>query len=57
MIKEECKLPVFVLIRPRGGDFVYSDLELEVMRHDIRLFKDNGADGFVLGVLNRYVYR
>ncbi|XP_072026069.1 copper homeostasis protein cutC homolog [Amphiura filiformis] len=53
VIKEECNLPVFVLIRPRGGDFVYSDVELEVMRHDIKLFKASRADGFVLGVLNR----
>ena len=53
VVKEECKLPVFVLVRPRGGDFVYSDLEFEVMRNDIKLLKENGADGFVFGALTR----
>ncbi|XP_063963690.1 copper homeostasis protein cutC homolog [Lytechinus pictus] len=52
VIKKECPdLPVFVLIRPRGGDFVYSMLEIEVMKQDIKLMKEHGADGFVLGVL------
>ena len=44
-------IPVHVLIRPRAGDFVYSELELEVMRHDIELAKTLGAAGIVVGVL------
>uniref|UniRef100_A0A0K8TDL3 Copper homeostasis protein cutC homolog n=1 Tax=Lygus hesperus TaxID=30085 RepID=A0A0K8TDL3_LYGHE len=36
----------------QGGDFVYSDEEIQIMLEDIRHLKDNGADGFVLGVLN-----
>jgi copper homeostasis protein len=40
------------MIRPRGGDFVYSSKELLVMKHDIQLLGDLGADGFVFGVLD-----
>lgn len=39
------------MIRPRGGDFLYSDQEVEVMRKDIELMKSHGADGLVLGAL------
>lgn len=53
-IAEVCRwlsIPVHVLIRPRGGDFVYSKRELAVMRHDIEAAKALGAAGVVLGVL------
>lgn len=43
--------PVFVMIRPRGGDFLYSDTEFQVMLEDLRLMKQNGADGIVFGIL------
>lgn len=39
------------MIRPRGGDFLYSDQEVEVMKKDIELIKSHGADGLVLGAL------
>src|SRR5690554_4789955 len=52
-LKSRLKVPVFVMIRPRGGDFVYSKEELEVMKADISLFKSLGADGFVFGVLQK----
>ena len=48
---QSLSIPVHVLIRPRAGDFVYSDLEMEVMRHDIQAAKELGAAGVVLGVL------
>ncbi|XP_033098384.1 copper homeostasis protein cutC homolog [Anneissia japonica] len=53
MVRTECRLPIFVLIRPRGGDFCYSSFELEVMRQDLLLAKDCGANGIVIGFLNR----
>jgi copper homeostasis protein len=41
-----------VIIRPRGGDFFYSDIEYEIMRRDIEIAKQLGADGVVIGLLN-----
>ncbi|HLT08203.1 MAG TPA: copper homeostasis protein CutC [Cyclobacteriaceae bacterium] len=52
-IKASVDIPVFVMIRPRGGDFVYSEGEIEVMKRDIAFFKSLGADGFVFGVLDK----
>lgn len=42
---------IHVIIRPRGGDFCYSDEELEVCKHDIELCKKFGVNGVVLGLL------
>lgn len=51
VVKQYVKIPVYVMIRPRGGDFLYSDQEVEVMKKDIELIKSHGADGLVLGAL------
>lgn len=48
---ENLSIPVFVLIRPRGGNFVYSDDEFDIMKKNIQICKDLGANGIVSGVL------
>ena len=45
-------IPVFILIRPRKGDFIYSDEEFELMKNDIVNFKEMGCKGIVSGILN-----
>ena len=53
VVKRECGgVPVFVMIRPREGDFDYDDDEIEVMQRDIEVCSRHGADGFVFGLLN-----
>ena len=44
-------IPLFVLVRPRAGDFLYSDDELDVMRRDIEQVKTLGVEGVALGAL------
>lgn len=45
-------IPVFVLIRPRSGNFTYSVAEFEIMKQDIIFCKESGCEGIVSGVLN-----
>ena len=52
LAKAKIGIPVFVLIRPRKADFLYSDLEFEIMLEDIRQARAMGADGIVSGVLH-----
>lgn len=49
--KEAVAIPVFVIIRPRGGGFVYTDAERDVMRRDVVAARELGADGVVIGGL------
>ncbi|MBK7707466.1 MAG: copper homeostasis protein CutC [Acidobacteria bacterium] len=46
------EIKLHVIIRPRGGDFLYSDVEFAIMERDIRIAKDLGADGVVIGILD-----
>jgi copper homeostasis protein len=50
-LRRHVPLPLNVMLRPRGGDFCYSDAEFEVLRHDLAVFKELGAAGLVLGLL------
>ena len=52
LVRRRIGIGVFVMIRPRGGDFSYSDREFEVMQQDIRSARELGADGIILGVLD-----
>ena len=45
-------IKVNVIIRPRGGDFLYSDQEFEVMKEDVLMCKSLGVDGVVIGLLH-----
>ncbi len=50
--REKISAPIFPMIRPRGGDFLYSDDEFEVMLKDALLCKELGFEGVVFGLLN-----
>ncbi len=47
------RIPVFPIIRPRGGDFLYSDVEFEVMKQDLQIARELGFKGAVIGLLNQ----
>lgn len=51
-VRRHCSLPVHVLIRPRFGDFLYSDTEFEVLQREVRQFRSLGAEGLVFGLLD-----
>ena len=53
-IRERVELPLLVMIRPRDGDFVYSDAELSQMYEDVAMARALGASGVVFGVLDTF---
>ena len=52
-VRECVEIPVHVLLRPRAGDFLYSQEEFEVLLRQARAFREAGADALVVGCLTR----
>jgi copper homeostasis protein len=50
-IRETCRLPIVVMIRPRSGDFVYSEAEFRVMIREVAVFRPKKPAAFVFGAL------
>lgn len=50
--REAFSIPLFPIIRPRGGDFLYNKDEFEIMMNDIRVAKELACEGIVIGLLN-----
>ena len=51
-LKKEIAIPVFVMIRARGGNFCYNNEEFQQMKNQLLEFKKEGVDGFVFGILD-----
>ncbi|WP_316749214.1 copper homeostasis protein CutC [Pedobacter gandavensis] len=51
LAKELLHILVYPIIRPRGGDFLYSDLEFRLMKEDVKICKSLNCDGVVIGIL------
>jgi copper homeostasis protein len=51
--KKLLKIPFFPIIRPRGGDFIYSKDEFEIMKDDVSCCRDMGCEGIVIGILKK----
>jgi copper homeostasis protein len=51
--REKLQIELYCMIRPRGGDFFYSDAEFEIMKADVATAKQLACDGVVIGMLNK----
>jgi copper homeostasis protein len=51
--REAFEVSLFPIIRPRAGDFLFTDEEFELMKSDVRVCKETGCDGVVIGLLNQ----
>lgn len=49
--KKNLSIEIWPIIRPRGGDFLYSDIEFELIKEDIKIFKSLNCEGIVTGIL------
>lgn len=53
-IRKKSDIKIHALIRPRFGDFLYTDYEINIMKKEIEIFRNAGADGIVIGALDKY---
>jgi copper homeostasis protein len=51
--REKLSIELYCMIRPRGGDFFYSDAEFEIMKTDVQMCRQLGCDGVVIGMLHQ----
>ncbi|MCL2407197.1 MAG: copper homeostasis protein CutC [Defluviitaleaceae bacterium] len=51
MIREKSDIDIRAMVRPRFGEFLYSDSEFEIMKREVKQFRDMGCDGVVFGIL------
>lgn len=52
VVRDRVRIPVYVLVRPRAGDFLYDEAEFEIMRRDVETCVKLGFDGVVIGALD-----
>jgi len=50
--RKQLRIKLYILIRPRGGDFLYTDMEFDIMVADVQYCIEAGCDGIVIGMLN-----
>lgn len=53
LAREKVSIPIYAMVRPRGGDFCYDDIEFEIMKREIKLMKELKIDGIVFGILTK----
>ncbi|MBE1162664.1 copper homeostasis protein CutC [Dyella acidiphila] len=52
VVRDRVRIPVYVLVRPRAGDFLYDEAEFEIMRRDVETCVQLGFEGVVIGALD-----
>ena len=53
LAREMVSKPIYAMVRPRGGDFCYNDIEFEIMKREIKLMKELKIVGIVFGILTK----
>lgn len=51
--REKLQIDLYAMVRPRGGDFLYSGEDFEIMKKDVAICKENGCNGIVTGILTK----